>query len=297
MTGTVVGNGSDIYASTGVGEAYFVKKTGESPHAGLYKVYEWGLWSASSSHLQSRQCARRVLTSLSHPPTGYCTTQGDLGDARSYCYTRSIHPSFQPAQVLLQDVNVEYAEVLKTVLPDNVFTADTCAFSERLSDLASCSHGAADTSDPVRPRADLGEWTQAATYLIMAGSLLSALTAIVSFFARRGCAFLLASLLNLGAFVGLFSGAMVYTVIVARARSAINDATSAGTDVGITLEYGNGLWVVWAACGLALCAVVPLAFAMCAGGARKVPSSEERLKERLSQEPSEVVVVANKEEQ
>lgn len=131
----------------------------------------------------------------------------------------------------------------------------------------------------------------------MAGSLLSALTAIVSFFARRGCAFLLASLLNLGAFVGLFSGAMVYTVIVARARSAINDATSAGTDVGITLEYGNGLWVVWAACGLALCAVVPLAFAMCAGGARKVPSSEERLKERLSQEPSEVVVVANKEEQ
>ncbi|GAA5909586.1 hypothetical protein JCM8208_007191 [Rhodotorula glutinis] len=234
--GIQIANVSDIYATTGVGEDYFVKATGASPHTGLYKGYEWGLWS-------------------------YCTTQGDLGAKRSYCYTRSIHPTFQPAQVLLQDVDTQYADLLRQVLPNNVFTAD----------------------------AYLGEWTKAASYLIMAGSLCAALTAIVGFFARRG-AFVLAMLLNLAAFVGLFTGSMIWTVIVARARSAINDATAEGTDVGITLEYGNALWITWAATILSLASVVPLAFACCTG--RSGTERTERIKTYAP--PSEVLVVAPK---
>ncbi|GAA6058381.1 hypothetical protein JCM3770_006103 [Rhodotorula araucariae] len=204
-------NFTDIYAPAAVGEGYYVKATGQATHAGLYRGYEWGLWS-------------------------YCATQGDLGAPRSYCYTRSIHPRFQPAQVLVEDIPAEYADLLQTVLPDNVFTADNY----------------------------LGEYTQAATYLLMAGALATALAALIGLFARRG-AFVLGAVLSIVAFVGLFIGATIWTVIVARARSAINDATTAGTDVGLTVEFGNALWIAWAATALMLLSVLPFSIACCTG--------------------------------
>lgn len=102
-----------------------------SPHTGLYKGYEWGLWSASIFLLVATLSPSQSRTDPSTLPfasrAGYCTTQGDLGAKRSYCYTRSIHPTFQPAQVLLQDVDTQYSDLLRQVLPDNVFTADACA--------------------------------------------------------------------------------------------------------------------------------------------------------------------------
>ncbi|BGP43949.1 hypothetical protein JCM10450v2_008161 [Rhodotorula kratochvilovae] len=211
------GNFSEIYAPQSVGEGYFVKPTGAAPHAGLYRGYEWGLWS-------------------------YCATQGDLGAPRSYCYTRSIRPGFQPAQVLVEDVPEQYAELLKTVLPDNVFTADNY----------------------------LGQYTQAATYLIMAGALSATIAALIGLFARRG-AFVLGALFSIVGFLGLFIGCTIWTVIVARARSAINDATSEGTDVGIMLEYGNGLWIAWAATGLMLASVLPFSIACCTGRSDAAP--------------------------
>ncbi|GJN94778.1 hypothetical protein Rhopal_007870-T1 [Rhodotorula paludigena] len=204
-------NYSDIFSSQVVGDGYFVKKTDETLATGVRKSYEWGLWS-------------------------YCTTNGDEGDARSYCYTRSIHPSFQPAKVLLEDIPAQYSALLKDTLPENVFTADNY----------------------------LGTYTQAATYCTMVGSLALALAALIGLFARKG-AFVLSSLLSIVAFLALAVGTIIYQVIFARARVAINDATTAGTDVGITLDYGNALWILWAATVLTLFSILPLSIACCTG--------------------------------
>ncbi|GAA6040837.1 hypothetical protein JCM8097_007740 [Rhodosporidiobolus ruineniae] len=208
-------NGNDfnnIYAPASVADEYYVKKTNESRNAGLYKGYEWGLWS-------------------------YCTTNGDLGSARSYCIERSIDgPRFQPAEVLLQDIPTEYADLLKQVLPENVFTA---------SDY-------------------LGSYARGATYATMVGALAAALCALIGLFARK-LAFILASVLAIVSFLGLAVGNVIYTVIFNRAIDAIKNATVAGTDIGITVTYGNALWIMWAATALMLFSILPLAISCCTG--------------------------------
>ncbi|GAA5991404.1 hypothetical protein JCM11641_004621 [Rhodosporidiobolus odoratus] len=203
-------NFSDIYNKDAVGEGYFVKSTNESRHDGLRKGYEWGLWS-------------------------YCSTNGDLGAARSYCVERSIDgPRFQPAQVLLEDIPTEYSDLLKQVLPENIFTADDY----------------------------LGEYTRGATYVTMVGALSTAIAALIGLFARR-FAFILATLFSIIAFLGLTAGNVIYTVIFNRAIDAINQATVGGVDVGITLSYGNALWIMWAATALIFASILPFAFSCC----------------------------------
>jgi len=143
---------------------------------------------------------------------GYCSSNGGVGDERAYCEDATIHPAFQPAKVLMADIPSDYENALKETLPDNVFTADGY----------------------------LGNYTQAASYLIMVGSLATALTALFALFARR-CAFSLATILSIISFLGLAIGLIIYTVIFERAIQAINDATISGVNVGITLSYGNAL--------------------------------------------------------
>ncbi|GAA5943596.1 hypothetical protein JCM10213_008917 [Rhodosporidiobolus nylandii] len=208
-------NFSDIYDAAPVGEGYFVKRTDEARHDGLRKSYEWGLWS-------------------------YCTTNGDLGAPRSYCIERSIDgPRFEPAEVLLQDIPSEYADLLKQVLPENVFTA----------------------SDYLR------DYTRGATYATMVGALSAALAALIGLFARK-FAFVLAALFSILAFLGLAVGNIIYSVIINRAIDAINKATVEGTDVGIAVSYGNALWIMWAATGLMLFSILPFAISCCTGRAR-----------------------------
>ncbi|GAA5875805.1 hypothetical protein JCM8547_005319 [Rhodosporidiobolus lusitaniae] len=167
----------------------------------------------------------------------YCTTNGDLGSSRSYCLERSIDgPRFHPAQVLLEDIPETYATLLKDVLPDTVFTADDY----------------------------LSSYTRGATYATMVGALCAALSALFALFARRG-AFILASLLAIISFLGLAVGNVIWTVIVNRAIKGINDATTAGTDLGITVSYGNALWIMWAATALMLASILPLAISCCTG--------------------------------
>ncbi|GAA5920505.1 hypothetical protein JCM6882_002719, partial [Rhodosporidiobolus microsporus] len=98
---TINGNNfTDIYNTGKVGEGYFTKGDNEVKHDGIRKGYEFGLWS-------------------------YCTTNGDLGAARSYCIARSIDgPRFKPADILLGDIPENYSDLLKQILPENVFTAN-----------------------------------------------------------------------------------------------------------------------------------------------------------------------------
>ncbi|BGP35871.1 hypothetical protein JCM10296v2_007723 [Rhodotorula toruloides] len=166
----------------------------------------------------------------------YCSTNGNIGSPRSYCIDRSINERFEPAQVLMEDIPTQYSDLLQKVLPSNVFTADNY----------------------------LGSYTEGASYVILAGSLATALAALIGLFARRG-AFILSCLFSIVGFLGLAVGAVIYQVIYTRAQDAINQATTSGVDLGITLDYGNALWILWAATGLMLLAIVPYAVACCTG--------------------------------
>ncbi|GAA5938649.1 SUR7/PalI family protein [Sporobolomyces koalae] len=166
----------------------------------------------------------------------YCATNGGVGADRSYCEDATIHPAFQPAKVLMADIPQDYTNALSETLPNNVFTADDY----------------------------LGRYTRAASYLIMIGSLATAIAALFALFARR-CAFSLAAIFSIIAFLALAIGLIIYTVIFSRAIDAINDATVSGVNVGITLTYGNALWVLWAACGCMLITIPSNALACCFG--------------------------------
>ncbi|GAA5877843.1 hypothetical protein JCM16303_000257 [Sporobolomyces ruberrimus] len=190
---------------------YFTKGQDETRHDGLRKTYEWGLWS-------------------------YCSSNGGVGDERSYCEDATIYPAFRPSKVLMADIPQEYANALTETLPDNVFTADDY----------------------------LRNFTRAASYLIMVGSLASALAALFALFARR-CAYSLAAIFAIIGFLTLAIGLVIYQVIFERAIKAINDATVSGVNVGITLAYGNGLWILWAACACMLFTIPPTALACCFG--------------------------------
>lgn len=65
------------------------------------QTYEWGLWS-------------------------YCATNGDLGAPRSYCVASSVNNGVDPAAVLLEDVPLKYSDLLKSILPSQVFSVSDC---------------------------------------------------------------------------------------------------------------------------------------------------------------------------
>ena len=98
----------------------------------------------------------------------------------------------------MADIPQDYSNALNEVLPDNVFTADGCEsrlfpFVAPLSTL-NMGH-----------RSDLGNYTQAASYLVMLGSLATALAALFALFARR-CAFSLATIFSIIPFLVLAFG-------------------------------------------------------------------------------------------
>lgn len=162
----------------------------------------------------------------------YCAKNGDAGSSPQYCTSRGFGSTIQPAVVLIQDAPAEFATAIQTVLPDNVFTADDY----------------------------LGRFTKAATYLIFVGTLLAAIVMLIGLFAKRG-AFFLGSLLAILSTLCLGIGATIYSVIVSRVKQAINDASYQDVNVGIEVEYGNAIWLLWTAVACMLLSIVPLAIA------------------------------------
>lgn len=73
-------------------------------------------------------------------------------------------------------------------------------------------------------------------------------------------AFLVGALAATLAAVLLGVGLVIWTVIIARAKSSVNFA-----EFGIAVKYGNALWISWAACGCMFLAILPYLFACCAG--------------------------------
>ena len=132
----------------------------------------------------------------------------------------------------MQDAPANFAAAIKTVLPDNVFTADDY----------------------------LGRFTRAATYLIFVGTLLSAIVMVIGLVAKRG-AFFFGSLLAIVSTLCLGVGATIYTVIVSRVKEAINNASFQDVNIGIDVGYGNALWILWGAVVCMLLSIAPFAVA------------------------------------
>lgn len=82
----------------------------------------------------------------------------------------------------------------------------------------------------------------------------------IGLIAKRG-AFFFGALLAILSTICLGIGATIYSVITSRVKQAINDATYQDVNVGIEVEYGNALWLLWAAVGCMLLSIVPLAIA------------------------------------
>ncbi|SCZ92372.1 BZ3500_MvSof-1268-A1-R1_Chr5-2g07814 [Microbotryum saponariae] len=166
----------------------------------------------------------------------YCTTGGSIGSQRSYCTKRSFGFEFRPALALLGDVPTQYEQALDAALPNNVFSDDKY----------------------------LGRFTKVANYLVFIGSILAALAMLVGFGAHR-FAFLFGAIVSLLAFLLLAAGAIIYTILLARVKAAINNATISGVAFGIKVAYGNALWLLWGATAAAFLAVIPYLIACCTG--------------------------------
>ena len=77
-------------------------------------------------------------------------------------------------------------------------------------------------------------------------------------FGAHRFAFLFSAITGLLAFLCIAVGAVIWTVLLHRVRSAINGATVAnGTPLGLHVSWGDGLWIAWAAAGAALLSVIP----------------------------------------
>lgn len=88
---------------------------------------------------------------------------------------------------------------------------------------------------------------------------------LIAFIAHR-FAFVLCTLLSILSALSLAIGLVIHTVIYSRVIAAINDATvSSGVNIGITITYGNALWILWASAAAMLLSILPFAIACCTG--------------------------------
>ncbi|TKA50401.1 hypothetical protein B0A53_06256 [Rhodotorula sp. CCFEE 5036] len=170
----------------------------------------------------------------------YCATNGDLGAPRSYCVASSVNNGVDPAAVLLEDVPLKYSDLLKSILPNQVLSV----------------------SD------SLDFYTNRASIVILTATITAGLAALLGLFSHRG-GFFFAAFFNVVSAFALSAGLAMYQILYSEANSAIDTATANGVDVGITLDYGNGLALLWSANALLYLSIVPYVGACCTGRTSK----------------------------
>lgn len=105
----------------------------------------------------------------------------------------------------------------------------------------------------------LGNFTQAAFYLLFIGTCAAGVAFLVGILSHR-FAFLFAALFSLLAAACIAVGAAIWTAIVYKVRDSVNNA-----NLGITAGYGNLIWLSWAAFGASLVAFPFLVVSCCVG--------------------------------
>lgn len=83
-------------------------------------------------------------------------------------------------------------------------------------------------------------YTNRASIVILTATITAGLAALLGLFSHRG-GFFFAAFFNAVSAFSLSAGLAMYQILYSEANSAIDTATANGIDVGITLDYGNGL--------------------------------------------------------
>lgn len=110
----------------------------------------------------------------------------------------------------------------------------------------------------------LGEFSRAAYYLLLLGSIASGL-ALLFGLSRHALGFLASTVFAILGSLFLLIGSVIWTVIVKKAQD-INTAmvaTTPPTPLGITVEVGNGLFLAWAAFACLIASVLPYMISCC----------------------------------
>jgi len=160
----------------------------------------------------------------------YCL-KDSLGGVPDACDGNSWAYAFEPVPAILYDVPSDLQSQVTSRLPSSTFTS----------------------SDYLR------SYSKGAFYVLFIGTVAGGLALILGFLAHR-FAFLLAALFCVFAFLCEAVGCIIWTVIISRTKNSINDA-----GVGITVSYGNALWLYWASTGALFLAIIPYIVGCIAG--------------------------------
>lgn len=163
--------------------------------------------------------------------TGLATTNDD------YCSETHWGNGFQPESALLLDTPTTLTTNVQSAIPAVTFNSNKY----------------------------LNRTTKAAFYLYLIGAISAGVSLILGFCAHR-FAYLFSALMAIVAFITLATASTIWTVIISRVKTGINNQTVSGTPLGLYIHYGNGLWLAWAAAGAAFISVFPFFFACCCGG-------------------------------
>lgn len=166
----------------------------------------------------------------------YCAGASLSSTNNNYCSGTTWGRSFTPATDIGTDVPSALTTDYNNALPNTTFTS----------------------------QGYLNSITKAAFYLFFIGAIAAGVSLFLGFLAHR-FAFLLSALFGLVAFVCIAAASTIWTIVISRVRSGIDGATLGGEPLGITVHYGNGLWITWAAAGAALLSIFPFLFACCCG--------------------------------
>jgi len=169
----------------------------------------------------------------------YCEGEGTLGSKKPSCIPAGNQwgHKFQPSTALFADIPTAYQTPARQVIPSITFTDEKY----------------------------LSSFSRIAFYFIFVGALIAGLALFIGFGAHRFAYLFTAALAFLAAIL-IAVGGIIWSVIIAKVKSSINNlGVTGGVPLGLYVNYGNALWMIWAAVGALLLSVLPFFLACCTG--------------------------------
>jgi len=110
----------------------------------------------------------------------------------------------------------------------------------------------------------LGQFSRAAYYLLLLGSIATGLAFLVGLF-RHALGFLASTVFAILGSLFLLIGSVIWTVIIKKAQdiNTVVIPTNPPTPLGITVHLGDGLLLAWAAFGCLIVSVLPYMISCC----------------------------------
>lgn len=163
----------------------------------------------------------------------YSFCAGDESGKNLACSERNFGYKYQPLNVLQGDISTQYRSFVSETVSASTFQDSTY----------------------------LGRFTNAANYIIFVATVVIGASFLIAFLAHR-FAFLLGALLALAGAGLFFVGAAIWTAVIYKVRHSLADQQNTS---GLNAQYGNGLWMTWAAGGASVLAVIPLLISCISG--------------------------------